>query len=205
MKTATIYLRTLAAVATFQAVKDVRYYLNCVMVEPRKDGGIRCVATDGHALAFAGDTQGEASLRVLLPTDAVTWALKQKGEFVTLAYDGFTGTLTAESGAVIPVALVDGHFPDWQAVVPVAVGSGEPLGAVNVELYARLDKAGKGMKNAGVGGYRGMFPVSLYGQGSDRSVLALVNTNKDALTLGVVIMPCRDSLIPADAVAGMLA
>ena len=204
MKTTIIYLRTLAAVAPFQAVKDVRYYLNCVMIEPRAAGGVRAVATDGHALGFAGDERGSACERILLPTDAVTWALKQKGEFVSLNYDGFAGTLTAESGAVIPVTLIDGRFPDWQAVVPVAAGTGE-IGPCNAELYARLDKAAKGLKKAGVSGFRGMFPVSLYGQGVDRSGLALVNTNTDELTLGAVLMPCRDSVVPVSAVAGMLA
>lgn len=78
MNTLTIPTAILAAVAPFMGKKDVRFYLNCAMVESAA-GGLRAVATDGHALAVCDSPGAGPAERLLIPRDAVEWALKQKG------------------------------------------------------------------------------------------------------------------------------
>jgi hypothetical protein len=60
--------RLFAAVAHFQAVKDIRYYLCGVRWEPHPKGGALLMATDGHRLAIAFDVEG----RVDRPQTTVT-------------------------------------------------------------------------------------------------------------------------------------
>ena len=206
MKTTILPLRLLAAVYAFQAVKDVRYYLNGTMIEPRTNGGVRAIATDGHTLAIATDDGGSAVERIILPSDAVAWALKQKGEHVFLDYDDASGagTIRAESGAVIPVTLIDGVFPDYQAVIPMMGDDLKPLGAVNADYLARFSLAAKAVKKAGHGNRYG-FGVTLWGNEVNRSVLATVQTHTPGLELAAVLMPLRDSVVLVSAVSGMLA
>ncbi len=67
----TIPARSLAIVAPGMAKRDVRYYLNGVQV--RDD---ICTATDGHMLLRAKSPAQVAPAPLLLPREAVEWALK---------------------------------------------------------------------------------------------------------------------------------
>lgn len=51
---------------TCAAATDIRYYLNGILVEPRADGGVFIVGTDGHTLIAVIDESGTCSRAVLL-------------------------------------------------------------------------------------------------------------------------------------------
>ncbi|MEE4330829.1 MAG: DNA polymerase III subunit beta [Wenzhouxiangella sp.] len=117
-------LRWLVEKTSFaMAHQDVRHYLNGLLLEFR-DGGLRAVATDGHRLALAearADISGE--LRSLI--------VPRKGVLeLNRILDDIDEPLTVVVGQgflridrermVMTTKLIDGRFPDYEAVVPVA-------------------------------------------------------------------------------------
>ena len=59
---ARVSAKAFAAASFFQAVKDVRYYLNGVHIVPLESGGVHVVATDGHRFIVITDPNGECSV-----------------------------------------------------------------------------------------------------------------------------------------------
>lgn len=104
------------------AVQDVRFYLNGLLLERRGDG-LRAVATDGHRLALgdwrAGD---EAGRQVILPRKGVLELQRlldgDEGE-VELVFTR-NHLRVALGDSVLVSKLIDGRFPDYEAVIPVA-------------------------------------------------------------------------------------
>src|SRR5690606_18333089 len=157
----------LAAVAPFMAKNDVRFYLQSVYVAPvtGPDGlkGCAVVATDGHARAVIGLREVNVPGPVLLPREAVEWAVKAKGDDVAFALAGESGkdwTMTA-GGASRPVSEIDSRFPDWQAVVPEPLADEPAEGAQRLEYVAfdaalieRVVKSAKVLHKAGIVGGR---------------------------------------------------
>lgn len=103
------------------AQQDVRYYLNGLLLEIRKDG-IRAVATDGHRLALCEDTavKGEDTLQVIVPRKGVLELQRLIGHGDGDASVAFGGNhLRAEYGGVrLTSKLIDGRFPDYERVLP---------------------------------------------------------------------------------------
>ena len=115
------------------ANQDVRYYLNGMLLDLR-DSGLRCVATDGHRLAMAEtrlDKKAGSARQIIIPRKGV---LELLGLF-----SGEEGEATVEFGrnhlrvrrndVVFTSKLIDGRFPDYEAVIP--------LGADKVLLLER--------------------------------------------------------------------
>lgn len=104
------------------AHQDVRYYLNGMLLDLR-EGALRCVATDGHRLALC-ETQAELSGRtkrqVILPRKGVTELqrlLDGDGE-LELEF-GKNHLRVTRSDFVFTTKLIDGRFPDYEAVIPI--------------------------------------------------------------------------------------
>ena len=194
MTTLTIPTAILAAVAPFIAKKDVRYYLNGARIESER-GYIRAIATDGHALAVCDAPGTETVAACLLPREAVEWAVKAGGS-VTLEWEGFAGTLTTESGMSMPVTLIDGRFPDYQAVIPMLKEDRTELAGFNPEILVLIAKASAGLRKAGAAGK--YCSVTLHGNGSNNAIGFELGGLKDGLRVIGVVMPMRDSMTPRE-------
>jgi len=128
------------------AQQDVRYYLNGLLLETGK-GTLRAVATDGHRLAFtelameaAGDDEirqlivprkgvGELSRLLALSEDTVRMAIGTQS--VQLDLDGIR----------MISKLIDGRFPDYGRVIPVAEKCDKHLVMSRDELRQGLVRA----------------------------------------------------------------
>ena len=104
------------------AIKDLRYYLNCVLFRVTESGGIYLSATDGHRL-FLGkveplwtDTPQQGPFDILIPSDAVKTALQGCGKYphIKLASSP-DGRYILGDTLFTPV---DGKFPDISRVIP---------------------------------------------------------------------------------------
>jgi DNA polymerase-3 subunit beta len=108
------------------ASDDVRYGLNGVHLEERVVDGVaqlRFVATDGHRLS-AAETPADGTLhltpRMLVPRKALAVMKKLLGnseETVEVAF-GEGAIRLAMAGQTFWFRLLDGEFPDYEAVVP---------------------------------------------------------------------------------------
>lgn len=105
------------------AHQDVRHYLNGLLLEFR-DGGVRAVATDGHRLALAemeADISGEVR-SLIVPRKGVlelNRILDDVDEPLSVVVG--QGFLRIDrQRMVMTTKLIDGRFPDYEAVVPVA-------------------------------------------------------------------------------------
>jgi DNA polymerase-3 subunit beta len=104
------------------AVQDVRFYLNGLLLERRGDG-LRAVATDGHRLALGDWNAGvEAGRQVILPRKGVLELQRlldaNEGD-VELVFTR-NHLRVALGDSVLVSKLIDGRFPDYEAVIPVA-------------------------------------------------------------------------------------
>lgn len=117
-------LKTLIDKTAFaMANQDVRYYLNGMLFDI-KDGRLRVVATDGHRLAvcdFGGEVNVEQDRQLIVPRKGVLELARMMGENdeeVVLAL-GRSHVRLAKAGTRFTSKLIDGRFPDYEAVIPV--------------------------------------------------------------------------------------
>lgn len=106
------------------AHQDVRHYLNGLLIEFR-EGAIRAVATDGHRLALAevnAEITGEVR-SVIVPRKGVmelNRVLEDSDKKLEVVVG--QGFLRVErERLVMTTKLIDGRFPDYEAVIPLAV------------------------------------------------------------------------------------
>jgi len=126
------------------ANQDVRYYLNGLLFE-FKDGGLRTVATDGHRLAVC-DHDGRLNIgqnrQIIVPRKGVL-------ELSRMLTDSSSSTVQLglgknhirliKSGLVLTSKLIDGRFPDYQAVIPV--GTDKKMELDRAALILALQRA----------------------------------------------------------------
>lgn len=132
MTTINIEMKNLRAVALAMAVKDIRYYLCGVLVE-YNGAETRLVATDGHRLhAVIVENSGIVTEPVsfIMPSDFVKACLKvkaprhDKAPVIVLNY--FAGKIEARlpDGMSFSGMALDGRFPDYTRVCPIASETG---------------------------------------------------------------------------------
>jgi DNA polymerase III subunit beta len=116
-------LKTLLDKTAFaMANQDVRYYLNGLLLDFR-GGKLRTVATDGHRLAVcdhAEDVQVSQDRQLIIPRKGVlelSRMLAEEEGTVTLAL-GRNHVRLVKGGTVFTSKLIDGRFPDYEAVIP---------------------------------------------------------------------------------------
>lgn len=105
------------------ANQDVRYYLNGMLLDLR-DTGLRCVATDGHRLALAETTlekKVSSPRQIIIPRKGVMELLGLFGSGDEEASIEFARNhLRVRRGDVVFTSkLIDGRFPDYEAVIPL--------------------------------------------------------------------------------------
>jgi DNA polymerase-3 subunit beta len=105
------------------ANQDVRYYLNGLLFEFR-EGGLKTVATDGHRLAvcdFEGDLGVVNNRQLIVPRKGVlelSRMLSDSDSQVELAL-GKNHIRLVKGSTIFTSKLIDGRFPDYEAVIPV--------------------------------------------------------------------------------------
>ena len=104
------------------ANQDVRYYLNGLLFEFH-DGSLTTVATDGHRLAIcdsASDLGVAQDRQLIVPRKGVlelSRMLSDSEELVELAL-GKNHVRLVKGSVIFTSKLIDGRFPDYQAVIP---------------------------------------------------------------------------------------
>lgn len=146
--TTVVSARLFAAVATFRAIQDIRYYLNGVHIAPCEAGGVFVVATNGHQMAVAHDPDGRTDEAVILHcSPAMEKAARERmhslDAAVVVVHEGRVRLLGPEELFVqAGEPLVPGKFPDFFKVLEGGVG---PLtdgltGAFSANLTKKLSK-----------------------------------------------------------------
>jgi len=114
-----LFERTAFAMAN----QDVRYYLNGLLLDLREKS-LRCVATDGHRLALA-ETQLDATRgstrQIIIPRKGVLelQGLFESGEGSVDVEFGRNHLRVRREDVVFTSKLIDGRFPDYEAVIPI--------------------------------------------------------------------------------------
>ena len=125
------------------AQQDVRYYLNGLLFDVR-DTLLRCVATDGHRLALCEtnlETGTGNKRQIIVPRKGVTelQRLLEGGEREIELEIGRSHIRMKRDDAMFTSKLIDGRFPDYEAVVPIGA---DRLVTVDRELLkASLQRA----------------------------------------------------------------
>jgi len=105
------------------ANQDVRYYLNGMLLD-LQEHTLRCVATDGHRLAMK-ETQLQSSVttrrQIIIPRKGVNEliGLLESGDGVVELEFGRNHLRVHRGGVVFTSKLIDGRFPDYEAVIPL--------------------------------------------------------------------------------------
>ncbi len=117
-------LKTLLDKTAFaMANQDVRYYLNGMLVDFR-GGNLRTVATDGHRLAVCDHPDNVAvsqDRQMIVPRKGVMELVRMLAEDkdnVALSL-GRNHVRLVKDGTKFTSKLIDGRFPDYEAVIPV--------------------------------------------------------------------------------------
>lgn len=136
------------AALIFSADKDIRYYLNGIMLHVGECGDARLVATDGHRLAVVKicDESSATPGEYIIPNEplkAVKKASRSSSQdlFLTIEGDNFRLVDIPENAILCGAHLIDGKFPDYQRVVPMPENMSGAPGTYNPAYLADIQKA----------------------------------------------------------------
>jgi len=113
------------------ANQDVRYYLNGMLLD-LQEHTLRCVATDGHRLAMK-ETQLQSSVstrrQIIIPRKGVNElvGLLETGEGQVELEFGRNHLRVRRGDVVFTSKLIDGRFPDYEAVIPLGADKSATL------------------------------------------------------------------------------
>ncbi|TAL73749.1 MAG: DNA polymerase III subunit beta [Rhodanobacter sp.] len=105
------------------ANQDVRYYLNGMLLD-LQEHSLRCVATDGHRLAMKETnlaTTVSTRRQIIIPRKGVNElvGLLETGDGVVELEFGRNHLRVRRGGVTFTSKLIDGRFPDYEAVIPL--------------------------------------------------------------------------------------
>jgi DNA polymerase III subunit beta len=125
------------------AHQDVRYYLNGLLLDVHQHV-LRCVATDGHRLALSETALGsDVSTRrqIIIPRKGVLelLGLFESGDGNVELELGRNHLRVRRGGVVFTSKLIDGRFPDYEAVIPI--GADKEVRVKRDEFRAALQRA----------------------------------------------------------------
>jgi DNA polymerase-3 subunit beta len=144
MKATLIPVNVLKAMSLLASKKDVRYYLNGVLVESNSQH-TRIVATDGHILGVYQTTEtahNDEAFSIIIPNEIIAKLDKK---------DNFLSTNEQDNWVIDGIAFtpVDGKFPDYNRVLPRTDMTNE-VAQFNPDFIARFQKVGKLLANNAV-------------------------------------------------------
>jgi DNA polymerase-3 subunit beta len=113
------------------ANQDVRYYLNGMLLD-LQEHTLRCVATDGHRLAMKETAlQSTVSSRrqIIIPRKGVNElvGLLEAGDGQVELEFGRNHLRVRRGDVVFTTKLIDGRFPDYEAVIPLGADKSATL------------------------------------------------------------------------------
>ena len=125
------------------AHQDVRYYLNGMLFDLREQV-LRCVATDGHRLALAEtrlETRVNAPRQIIVPRKGVNelQGLFESGEGQVELEFARNHLRLRRDGVTFTSKLIDGRFPDYEAVIPI--GADKEVRVQRDDVRAALQRA----------------------------------------------------------------
>jgi DNA polymerase-3 subunit beta len=145
-------LNAVKAISHLSASKDVRFYLNGILIEATKTQ-TTLVATNGHVLGvYKNEEENEIPDNIkyefILPIDVLK-NLKVsiiKGELISLEFEpdenSKVNTVIIKSVSItLTTQTIDGKFPDWRRVLPRETNN--EAGHYNPELLAKFIKVAK--------------------------------------------------------------
>jgi len=105
------------------ANQDVRYYLNGMLLD-LQEHALRCVATDGHRLALKEthlESKVSARRQIIIPRKGVNEliGLLESGDGSVELEFGRNHLRVRRGEVVFTSKLIDGRFPDYEAVIPL--------------------------------------------------------------------------------------
>ena len=179
----------LAAPLVCAAVKDVRRYLEGVLLEVTQSGDVHLVGTNGHCM-FAGliaapnvqwtDKPQIGPWQMIIPSATIKAALKEcKGIVELRALPDGRYTLGFQV-----FAPIDGRYPDWRRIVPSAAildARGEKPAQFNPDLLVKCRDALKHWHRGGE-----TFTAYLHAHESQSAVMT-----GDDMTGFCVVVPWR--------------
>ncbi len=183
------------------ANNDVRYYLNGMLFD-FTDGQLRVVATDGHRLAVSdhdGKLEISGNRQMIVPRKGVLELSRMLGdsdEEVSLAL-GRSHVRLAKAGTRFTSKLIDGRFPDYEAVIPV--GADKQI-LVDRELFANALHRAAILSNEKYKGVRldangDMLKIIAHNPQHEEAVEEIeVELNFDALAVGFNVTYLQDAL-----------
>ena len=145
-------LNAIKAINHLAATKDIRFYLNGILIEATKTH-TTLVATDGHVLGVykneeENEIPEETKFEFILPNDTLK-NLKSaiiKGELISLEFEPdetskVNSVIIKSLSITLTTQTIDAKFPDWRRVLPRETTN--ELGHYNPELPARFIKVAK--------------------------------------------------------------
>ena len=165
----------LNAMLNLSGKKDIRYYLNGVMIEAHENR-LRLVATDGHVMGiYQDEIESNDSFRIVIPNDIISKLDKRA-----------VNTLSCEEGIWkidnIIFAPIDGQYPDYMRVLPSEPANKE-MAQFNPEFITRFSKVAKGFG----------FKAGLIGVTHNGKNAALVDIGMPLNFVGIM-MPMRSEM-----------
>jgi DNA polymerase-3 subunit beta len=125
------------------ANQDVRYYLNGLLLD-FNGNVLRAIATDGHRLAICDTDRGSAlaeDRQFIVPRKGVLELARMlsDGEDEVSIGIGKNHVRLVKDGTTFTSKLIDGRFPDYQAVIPV--GADKNVSVNRAEFINALQRA----------------------------------------------------------------
>ncbi len=117
------FLELIERTSFAMAQQDVRYYLNGLLIDLNEEL-LRCVATDGHRLALCEavlPTRVETRRQIIIPRKGILelQRLLEGGDRELIFEIGRTHVRIQRDDVVFTSKLIDGRFPDYDAVIPI--------------------------------------------------------------------------------------
>ena len=165
----------LNAMLNLSGKKDIRYYLNGVMIEAHENR-LRLVATDGHVMGiYQDEIESNDSFRIVIPNDIISKLDKKQTN--VLSRDGDQWRIDN-----ISFAPIDGQYPDYMRVLPREPLTKE-MAQFNPDFITRFHKVAKGF-----GFKAGLLGITHNGQNA-----ALVDIGMPLNFVGIM-MPMRSEM-----------
>jgi DNA polymerase-3 subunit beta len=106
--------------------QDVRHYLNGILIDINQ-GVVKCVATDGHRLAFSSNVEanaGDTKAKVILPRKSVLELMRlldpnSEDEITLCIGENHFRVVTADF--TFTSKLINAQYPDYEKLIPRAV------------------------------------------------------------------------------------
>jgi DNA polymerase III subunit beta len=183
------------------AQQDVRFYLNGLLFD-LSENGLRCVATDGHRLAMCEaevPNAAQSRRQIILPRKGVLelQRLLEGGDAEVELEVGRTHVRVRRSDVTFTSKLIDGRFPDYEAVVPI--GADKEVAVEREVLRAALQRAAI-LSNEKYRGVKldvapGLLRVVAHNPEQEEAVEEVeADTTVDGLSIGFNVTYLQDAL-----------